>query len=95
MSWDSWTIYNPYTKCTKQDKNYDCGPIAIRFIYLDTLGASLVFSHDIVQYRKILQFSIPSVTYDYLGIDKTKIPIVDFVPDRAQHLHDVFSSKIN
>ena len=44
----SWKIYNPYTKCTKQDKNYDCGPITIRFIDLDKLGASLVFSHDMV-----------------------------------------------
>ena len=39
--WDTWTIYNKYTKYANQENNYDCGPIAIRFIYLDTLGASL------------------------------------------------------
>ena len=48
VSWDAWTMYNPYTKFTKKDNNYDCGPIAIKFIDLDTLGASLVFSHDMV-----------------------------------------------
>ena len=88
VSWDSWTIYNPYKKCNKQDNNYNCGRIAIKFIDLDKLGSSLVFSHDMVRYREILQFSIASVTYDYLGINKAKIPIVDFVPEKAQHLHD-------
>ena len=94
VSWDAWTIYNPYTKCTKQDNNYDCGPITIKFIDLDTLGALLVFSHDMVRYREILQSSVSSVIYDYLGINKPKIPIVDFVPDKAQHLHDRHVSKI-
>ena len=46
--WDAWAIYNPYSTCTKQLNNYDCGPFAIRFIYLDTLGESLLFSNDMV-----------------------------------------------
>ena len=47
-----------------------------------------------VWYREILQLSIASVTYDYLGINQPKIPIVDFVPDKVQHLHDTDESKI-
>ena len=58
VSWDEWAIYNPYTKCIKQENNYDCGPIAIRFIDLDTLGASLEFANDMVLYRDNLQLSI-------------------------------------
>ena len=41
MTWDAWVIYNPYSTCTKKLKNYDCGPFAIRFIDLDTLGELL------------------------------------------------------
>ena len=52
--WDTWTIYNTYTKCANQENSYDCGPIAIRCIDLDTLGASLEFSHDMVWYRENL-----------------------------------------
>ena len=51
ITWDPWTIYNPYTTCTKQDNNYDCGPFAIKFIDLDTLGALLLFSNNMVRYR--------------------------------------------
>ena len=95
VPWDEWKIYNPCTKCTKQDNNYYWGPIAIRFIDLDTLGDFLVFLHGMVWYRENLQVLIASVTYDYLGINKTKIPIVDFVPDKAQNLHYGLVSKIN
>ena len=48
MTWDAWAIYNPYSTCTKQLNNYDCGPFAIRFIDLDNLGELLLFSNDMV-----------------------------------------------
>ena len=53
--WDTWIIYNTYAKCVNQANSYDCGPIAIRFIDLDTIGASLDFTHDMVRYRDNLQ----------------------------------------
>ena len=47
-----------------------------------------------VRYRENIQYSIATLTYDYLGI-KTMIPIVDTVPEKAQHLHDGHESKMN
>ena len=46
------------------------------------------------RYRENLQYSITTLTYDYLGI-KTMIPIVDKVPDKAQHVHDGHGSQID
>ena len=39
--WDTWTIYNKCEKCANQENSYECGTISIRFIDLDTIGASL------------------------------------------------------
>ena len=94
MKWDEWAIYNPYSKCTKQLNNYDCGSFVIKFIDLDTLGESLLFSNDMIRCREELQFSIASVSYKYLGIHPPKIPIVNLAPEQLQHLHDTDETKI-
>ena len=80
LLWDTFTIDKIFTKCANKDNSYYCGPIDIRFIGLDSIGASLEFTHDMVTYRYNLQYSIATLTYDYLGI-KTMIPIVDTVPE--------------
>ena len=95
LLWDTWTVFKTYEKCANQENSYDCGQISIRFIGLDILGASLQFTHDMVKYRENIQYSIASVTYDYLGMNKTMIPMFDTFTDKAQHLHDGNGSQIN
>ena len=51
MLWHTWKIDNKYAKCENQENSYDCGPISIRFIDLDSIGSSLEYTHHMVTYR--------------------------------------------
>ena len=61
---------------------YDCGVYAIKFIDFDSLDASLIFTSEMVRYREILQYSISSLTYKFLGVHEVHVPIVDSTPDQ-------------
>ena len=69
-----------------KENDYDCGPFDIKFIDFDTLGASLLFSNNMLRYREILQYSITSVSYKHLGVHEQNIPIVDCIPDQLKHV---------
>ena len=82
LIWDEWKVSNPFTRCTTQTNGYDCGVYAIKYIDFDSLDASLMFPKKMVQYREFLQYSICTLTYNFLGVNEVDVPNIDSIPDQ-------------
>ena len=90
--WDEWKFENPFTKCTTQTNGYDCGLYAIKYIDFDSLDASLMFSTEMDTYRTIVQYSICTMTYKFLGVHEVDVPNIECIPDTLND--DIASSPI-